>query len=586
MFFGANRKSPRLAQWDGRRRSSRSDAVDWRAVFRRAVLARLAVVATACVALTLLVLGHGPPLTYRIGQTVPRDVRARVAFDMVDDPETTRLRDEAELKAQSTPADPQPVPATPLVVRRYPAGQVMLQRDQPISPDKLTVLKAEHAAYVRSLPREWLHARRVAVGLVVLSLAVIVGAYSVRFQPALAGNLGSVAGVSALVVLTFALAVRLSDNPWHAAVVPLTFTVMVLTVAYNPPFALFLSMCLAILLALTQGTDLTPLLVLLGGLGTAVLAMREVRSRSRPVEVGVAAGLAFAVTTAAAEILTGQTLRFVLIDASRNFLGAVIAGCILTGCLHWVERAFGIVTDVTLLELADSSHPLLQELIRRAPGTYTHSMTVATLAEPAAEAIGANPLLTRVGCYFHDIGKMLKPHYFIENQAGQNAHDQLGPALSTLVIIGHVKDGLALAEQYRLPRPLLDFIHQHHGTTLVEYFFREAVRLSAGDATADGLEPSFRYPGPKPQTREACILMLADAAESAARALPTPTATALRKLVHDLSTKRLLDGQFDESGLTLSELRVVEEAVCKGLIALYHARVRYAEENGQPVKSA
>ena len=157
----------------------------------------------------------------------------------------------------------------------------------------------------------------------------------------------------------------------------------------------------------------------------------------------------------------------------------------LTGLLPIVERCFGIVTDISLLELADGSHPLMQELVRRAPGTYTHSMTVATLAEASAEAIGANPLLVRVGSYFHDIGKMMKPHYFIENQTGENRHDALEPALSTLVIIGHVKDGVALAQQYHLPRPIVDFVAQHHGTTLIEYFYREAMRRSEGTGRAE-----------------------------------------------------------------------------------------------------
>ena len=190
---------------------------------------------------------------------------------------------------------------------------------------------------------------------------------------------------------------------------------------------------------------------------------------------------------------------------------------------------------------------------------------MATLAEPAAEAIGANPLLTRVGSYFHDIGKMLKPHYFIENQTGENRHDDLEPALSTLVIIGHVKDGVALAEQYRLPRPIIDFIQQHHGTTLVEYFYREALRLQEaehGHGSGD-LEAAFRYPGPKPQSRENGIVMLADAVESASRALPVPTPGSLRKLVHDMLMKRLLDGQFEESGLTLTELHASRRACAR-----------------------
>src|SRR5439155_15263794 len=193
----------------------------------------------------------------------------------------------------------------------------------------------------------------------------------------------------------------------------------------------------------------------------------------------------------------------IAIDSFRHFLWGSLAGFLLTGLLPLVERCFGIVTDNSLLELADGAHPLLQELVRRAPGTYTHSITVATLAEAAAEAIGANPLLTRVGSYFHDVGKMLKPHYFIENQDGHNRHDDLEPALSTLIIIGHVKDGEALARQYKLPQPIIDFIRQHHGTTLVEYFYREAMKQQEhlGHGHAE-LEPSFRYPGPRPQNRE------------------------------------------------------------------------------------
>ena len=288
--------------------------------------------------------------------------------------------------------------------------------------------------------------------------------------------------------------------------------------------------------------------------------------------------------TVATGMLSGQTWRLIALRRRpATSSGAALAGFLVSGCLPLVERCFGIVTDISLLELADGSHPLLQELVRRAPGTYTHSMTVATLAEPAAEAIGANPLLTRVGSYFHDIGKMLKPHYFIENQTGENRHDALEPALSTLIIIGHVKDGVALAEQYRLPRPIIDFIQQHHGTTLVEYFYREALRLqeSAAATATSELEPTFRYPGPKPQNRENGIVMLADAVESSSRALDDPTPGSLRKLVHDLLMKRLLDGQFEESGLTLTELHLIEESLCKSLIALYHARIKYPDAREQ-----
>jgi hypothetical protein len=373
-------------------------------------------------------------------------------------------------------------------------------------------------------------------------LALVTTLYGMRFQQALAQSLVKVAGVCALVVVTLAMALIVSGPPWHAVLVPLTTTAMILTIAYNPQFALLISFCLSLATTVALGTDLERLLIQMGGLATAVLLLRTVRTRTRLVQVGLSAGLVYLAMTIATGLLSAQAWRPTMWEAGRNFLWGALAGFLLTGGLPLIERCFGIITDVRLLELADGSHPLLQELIRRAPGTYTHSMTVATLAEAAAEAIGANPLLARVGSYFHDVGKMLKPHYFIENQLGENRHDSLEPALSTLVIIGHVKDGLALARQYDLPRPITDFIEQHHGTTLVEYFYREALRLMENNAQGNAeLEASFRYPGPKPRNRENGIVMLADAVESSSRALKEPAPGSLRKLVHDLLMKRLLD---------------------------------------------
>src|SRR6185295_14414024 len=261
----------------------------------------------------------------------------------------------------------------------------------------------------------------------------------------------------------------------------------------------------------------------LAGLATAILLLRNVQSRTRLVRIALEAAAACSLMTFATGMLNGQSWQFIGSDVGRNFLWFTLGGFILCGALPIVEYCFGVVTDVSLIELANSSHPLLQDLVRHAPGTYTHSMTVATLAESAAEAIGANVLLARVGSYFHDVGKMLKPQYFVENQDRINRHDELEPALSTLVIIGHVKDGIALAQQYHLPKPIFDFIATHHGTTLVEYFYREAMRIheSNGHVNTD-LESCFRYPGPKPQTREQGILMLSDAVESTSRSLANP----------------------------------------------------------------
>ncbi len=597
-MFGPLKRSPRLGQWNGPKRLAPHAFQAFYRLTRGPTLARLGVVLLTVAATTALAAWWGPPLSFRPGEVRGRDLRTRVFFEVVNDAQTQRLRDEAVEKL------PPPLRDDPVacerarqdvapVFDRYPPGTPLVQAGQPITEAQVALLEEENRAFQRGQGRREGLRRGAGLFLVLSLLAGVVVLYVYRFQQALADSLARVVGVCALMWVTLALGLLLSRPPWEAVLLPLTVAAVIVTLAFTPQFALLMSFSLALATTVSLGTGVDHLLVQAAGLATAVLLLRGVRTRTRLVEVGLASGLAFLAMTVATEMRSGQTWQFIASDAFRNLAWGALAGFLVTGCLPLIERGFGIVTDVSLMELSDGSHPLMQELIRRAPGTYNHSMTVATLAEPAAEAIGANPLLTRVGCYFHDVGKMVKPHYFIENQAGENRHDSLEPALSTLIIIGHVKDGLALAEQYRLPRPIIDFIAQHHGTTLVEYFYREALRLQESQSQEHGrpecpphqLEPSFRYPGPKPQSPEAGIAMLADAVESSSRALTDPTPSSLRKLVHDLVMKRLLDGQFEESGLTLTELHRIEECLCKGLIALYHARIKYPDAKDRGMAS-
>jgi putative nucleotidyltransferase with HDIG domain len=566
------KKPTRLSQWDGRRRSSRSEEPVLLRLFQRPALLRLAIVLVTTVGATLLGYYFGPAHIFRPGEKSPHDIRARVEFSVLNEALVAeQTRDEASAEGS--------------VRDRYPAGALLVPRGQPISEAQALLLREEARAYQHGrTPLD--HFRRgAALFLVLALLAALVVLYVIRFQAALAQSLPKAAGVCALVLLTLALGLALSRPPWYAVLVPLTVTALVLTISYNPQFALLMSVSLTLAMVVTQGGRLSDFLIAMGGQVTAILVLQNVRTRTRLVEVGFLAGGAYVAMSLATGLYSGQTWKLIGFDAGRGLIWGALAGFLVSGMLPIIERLFTIVTDVSLLELADGSHPLLQELVRRAPGTYTHSMTVATLAEPAAEAVGANPLLTRVGSYFHDVGKMLKPHYFIENQSGENRHDALEPALSTLIIIGHVKDGVALAEQYRLPRPVIDFIEQHHGTTLVEYFYRQALKSrdesgnapALPDGTPDPLEAAFRYPGPRPQSREAAIVLLADAVESSSRALAQPTPGSLKKLVHDLLMKRLLDGQFEESDLTLTELKVIEDSLCKGLIALFHSRIKYPD---------
>jgi putative nucleotidyltransferase with HDIG domain len=588
-MFAANKKSARLGAWDGRRRSSRSEEPVLPRLCRRPVLLRLAAVLFTTLAVTAIGSQVGPAYTHRIGEVSTHDLRARVYFEVVNQAQT-QMRVDEELERlppeQRSEAECARVrKAVPPVLERYPPGTLIVARGQAVTEGQHALLRAETRAFLRSRTHLDQARRALSLFLILGLLAMLDVLYVVRFQHALAQSLSKVVSVCILVLLTLTIGLLLSHPPWHAVLVPLTVTALILTIAYNPQFALLLSLSLTLATIVTLGGRLGDLLVAMGGEATAILLLKSVRTRSRLVHVGLAAGLAYLAMTFATEVYTGQTWKLIGQDCLRGLCWGTLAGFLVSGLLPVIERCFSVVTDVRLLELGDGSHPLLQELVRRAPGTYTHSITVATLAEPAAEAIGASPLLARVGSYFHDIGKMLKPHYFIENQAGENRHDALEPALSTLIIIGHVKDGVALAEQYGLPRPIIEHIEQHHGTTLVEYFYREALRQqelaghtpTRSEGGPDPLEPTFRYPGPRPQSREAGVIMLADAVESASRALSLPTPASLRKLVRDLLMKRLLDGQFEESGLTLTELRIIEESLCKGLIALYHSRIKYPE---------
>ncbi len=573
-MFGPLKKIPRLLQWNGRTRSSRQEEPLLRQLAHRHTLVRLTVVWLTTVLVTALAIWWGPPMRYRMGEVYPHDLRARVDFTVINHVELINQERQRDGVHENVAYTERPV------FEKYPRGMLLVPRGEPILERQLDLLKEEHHAYLDGLTSKDQWYRGTSLFLILSLLTALLAMYVARFQTSLASSLPMIASVCVLILATIALGTFLSPSPWNALLLPMTFTAMVLTLAYNPQFALLMTFALELAMAVVLGGSVEQVLIHMGGMATAVLSLRHVRTRTQIVRVALGAGLAYFVTTIATGLLSEQTWSLMLTDASRCFIWGALAGFLLTGLLPVVERCFSFVTDVSLLELADGSHPLLQELVRRAPGTYTHSMTVATLAEASAEAIDANPLLVRVGSYFHDIGKMLKPQYFIENQTGENRHDSLEPALSTLVIIGHVKDGVALAQQYNLPRPIIEFIAQHHGTTLVEYFYREAMRLarveSQGQAAAD-LESCFRYPGPKPQSREQGVLMLADAVESTSRSLANPTPSSLRKLVHDLLMKRLLDGQFEQSGLTLTELHIIEETLCKSLIALFHARIKYPE---------
>ena len=384
----------------------------------------------------------------------------------------------------------------------YAKGDVLVEQDQEINEEQLILLRMEHDTSIANLSRVDRLRRGASIVVLVAALFALIGYYIQRHEPEIARDLGRIAALGAVVIASIGLVRLLAMQPWDAELIPVALAAMILAIAYNPHFALMVTFGLCLLSCLTLGTGISHFLVVMGGTATGVLTLNEVRTRTKLIKVGATAALGYFVLTWATGLWQSQPISLTLSESLWRAGWGLMAGFFLGGSLPFVENSFGIVTGISLLELGDITHPLLQELVRRAPGTHNHSITVATIAEGAAERIGAHALLVRIGAYFHDIGKMLKPHYFIENQAGAtNRHANLAPAMSTLIIIGHVKDGVDLGRQHHLPEQIIDLIEQHHGTTLVEYFYHEANRRNDGNPDAATIQES-RVPVPRPEASD------------------------------------------------------------------------------------
>ncbi len=455
----------------------------------------------------------------------------------------------------------------------------------------LDLLRSEHEAYIKSGPTLWPRWTRLVGRVVILLLLTLLMCFYIsRYMPRIVRNNWRCLAVMIAMLLMLAISKVLisvmSLNP-YAAVLPVLMTAVVMVIAYDQRFALAISSILAAFVVLQIRADLPLLIALISGAAAIVFQLREIRTRSKLVEAAaLTAAVVFAIIWALG-LAINEPANFILIDGVWGAGCALLVGFLIQGILPLIERTFRIATSMTLLEWCDASKTLLKRLAMEAPGTYNHSLQLGTMCEAAAETIGVRGLLARVGAYYHDIGKINKPEYFVENQQGTaSKHDKLSPAMSLLIIIGHVKDGLEMAREYGLPRVLHEFIATHHGTTLVQYFYQQATEQSkAGDERAPD-EVEFRYPGPKPSTKEAAILMLADASESSVRAMSEPTPGRIENQVHTMVNRRLMDGQLDECELTLREVHLIEAALIKSLVSIYHSRIAYPTPAGQKPSAA
>ena len=398
---------------------------------------------------------------------------------------------------------------------------------------------------------------------------------------------------------------------WKLAV-PYAFAPLILSVLLGKNHGIFAAIFVSLWGALVyKGIDAIFLVMSLISGFIAVFITLEVRRRSRLIRAGFFVGLATWILALIFRMIgpiiwepfSGTNWKIIGLQSTMAIGSGILTGFMVSGALPIFESAFRITTNISWLELADLNHPLLKRLVIEAPGTYHHSLVVANLAEAAAEAIGASAAMCRVCSYFHDIGKLVKPEYFTENmRRDRNPHDELAPTMSALIIIAHVKEGVDLALKHGLNQEIIDVIQQHHGTSLVFFFYKRALQQQE-DARAGGKimnireddipevrEESFRYSGPRPQTREAAIISLADSIESASRCLDRVTPQKVDQLISDIIEKRLLDGQLKECDLTMRELEEVAESFRRTLQSMMHSRVAYpdsrTEKTGTPLPMA
>jgi putative nucleotidyltransferase with HDIG domain len=415
-------------------------------------------------------------------------------------------------------------------------------------------------------------ARFVLIGLCVAGM----GIYLVFFQRREVRRISSLLALASIWAGMILIAYAVQRTGLSEYMIPIAVSSILVTVLFNLGMGIFNTICLSILLGVLTGFNFSLTFVNLAvGMVTAY-SVRRVHHRYdfyRPVLYGA---VTYVILIYLLETLRFQETGVVLAGCGIGVMNAFFSAILCIGLLPVFESLFGFTTDLTLLELSDLNHPLLRRLSLEAPGTYHHSLVIGAMVEAAAEAVGANALLARVGAYYHDVGKIDKPEYFIENQTvSRSRHDKLAPSMSALILESHVKIGRDLAMEYDLPDKIIDFIEQHHGTTLMEFFLHKA-RQQSPDDPVDVEE--FRYPGPKPQSRESAILMLADSTEAVSRTLDDPKPNRLRTAIHNVVHDKFEAGQLDECELTLKDLGRIEESFLHRLLGAFHKRVEYPEK--------
>jgi len=555
----------------------------WELVKNREYRLRILLVVVTSFAMCTVTGAWNPPQIHHESDIARWDIISRVPFVMETGPILTTTK-RAPILDGATQVEED---ASKKV--KFAANDTLVRRGRVIDKYEFQTLEAEHKAFLETRKFHEKLLRFLGVFLITLAIFCVTSIFIQRRERRKPKSLVGMFYFNILMVATVIAASilhRFSENSASLELIPVLLFAQSIGIAFSWELAVVTTMIISFVVTISETYNFFSILLMLGITASIVIHLGRLRSRTKLIVIGLfGAVVAFFLTLCICMVEDRPLDRTALVLASMNGLWTIAAGFLMTGLLPFIERPFGILTDMSLLELGHPSHPLLYELNRRAPSTYSHSMQVGSIAESAAEAIGARGLLVQVGAYFHDIGKILNPDFFTENQSGgYNVHDTLEPRVSTLVIVSHVKDGADLARQHKIPIPIVQLIEQHHGTSLVSFFYDTAVRQSREQGYTNPIDDgSYRYPGPKPQTKEAGILMLADAAESACCSLGDAPPGKIEGMVRHVADQKLKDGQFDESGLTLKELRTIENSIIKSLLAIRHGRIRYPDQNDNKV---
>jgi len=364
--------------------------------------------------------------------------------------------------------------------------------------------------------------------------------------------------------------------------IPVAIASLALALLLDTEIAIAVTLTLSLAIGIYTGLRFPEFLIaLLTGI-TGAFSVRKLRRRAQFYESILFIFAVYLIGITSIELLRLSELKEIIRNVEFGGLTSVFSVFFVMGILPVFERFFGVTTDLTLLEISDLNRPLLKRLSMEAPGTFHHSIVIGSLAEAAAEGIGANSLLARVGAYYHDIGKLKKPEYYADNQIGiKNPHDKLSPKMSALIVISHAKDGIEIAKKNRLPKPVIDIIKEHHGKTLIVPFYQKAIATNPKGKVS---EHDFRYTGPRPHSKESAIVMLADAVEATCRSLENPTPSRLKGAIRQVINNRFNDFELDEAGLTMRDLHKIGESFLPIILGVYHQRPEYPERTGSPVQ--